>query len=338
MTRNQHSSSLKRRHRWLVVFGGTIGFLILIPIFVFALPIYRLRDLAVTAQPIHDFASADQAAIALVERDRQDMSLNPDCGFRYLKQPAKTKKVLVIRHGFTNCPRQFDELAQAFYDRGYSVLISRIPGHGLRDRQTDTPSQVTAEQTLVDLSHVIDIAQGLGEQVDIMGLSVGGNEVGMMAQQRSDIHNAVLINPFFGYKFVPASLTRQSAGLLVTIPDMFIWWDPRVKTDLPGPTSAYYGFHTRPLGEYLRMTLAIQNESRTRPGAQHITVIANGNDAGVNNVVTDDIARRWQQSGASIIQYRFPTDQKLNHDMIDPLQPDANTAITYPIILSLTDI
>lgn len=341
-TKPTHSSKPSASQAWwkkglyiLLIFLGTILAIILAILLIGQLRPLQLDQLEVTPQPITNWDEANTKAQALVEADKNNPELNPDCTTRYLSQGKKTERVLVIRHGLTNCPRQFDDLAREYYDRGYNVLITRIPKHGLKDRKSPVAGTLTAQETLDNFSNAIDIAHGLGDKIDLMGLSVGANEVAEMAVQRNDINQATMINPFFGIKSVPPFLTRSTCGVLLTLPNIFMWWDSQAKENLAGPTSAYYGFYTHMVGQYLRMTIDLEREKRPLQAKQAI-VITNGNDDAVNNRQTEQLVRQWTKSGANIITYQFPQSDSLNHDLIDPLQPDANITISYPKILQLT--
>ncbi len=331
------SEQPKRLHRMTKV-GGII-LAILLAIVVAFLIWCQLRPLntaalSTTAHPYTTYGTADRAAEALVAADKANTALNPDCGYRYLKQQAKVERVIVIRHGLTNCPRQFDQLAERYHQMGYAVLVTRVPEHGMRDRMAPHFADLTAERTLEDLSHSIDIAEGLGDEVDVMGLSAGGNEVAYIATQRDDIHQAIIIDPIFTPTSVPTSLTRLVAGALLTIPNQFIWWSDKQR-NLDGPASAYFGWQTRPVGEYLRITEGLLEKDRL-PRSTHAVLITNENDAAVNNDTADLLAQRWRNNDIDVTAYRFPKSEGLVHDLIDPLQVGANTAISYPQIIELS--
>lgn len=319
--------------RILLIVVGIIAGLVLGLLLIGQLRPLQLNQLNMNPVPINNYDEAVRRAQALVEADKANASLNPDCSSRYLSQGKRTEHVLVIRHGLTNCPRQFDDLANEYYSRGYAVLITRIPQHGYADRKSTRAGTLTAEETLTNFSEWIDVAHGLGEKVDLMGLSVGANEVAVLASQRADIDQAILLNPFFGIKGVPAFMTRSVTGVSLTLPNVFLWWDRQAKENLAGPTSAYYGFYTHVIGQYLRMTAFLKDKPME---AKQLIVITNGNDDAVNNAVTDDFIQQWRELGENVITYRFPESDKLNHDMIDPMQPDARIDIAYPKILELT--
>lgn len=319
----------------IVLFGlaGIVAILILLLLWFQLRPLHT-EKLRLSSRPYTDYTKADRAAEARVQRDREDASLNPDCGYRYLKQPAKVERVLVIRHGLTNCPRQFDALAEKFHQMGYAVLITRIPEHGMVDRMAPSFSQLTAEGTLQDLNDSIDIALGLGDEIDVMGLSAGANEVAYVASERNDLHQAIIIDPIFTPVGVPTPLNRLVTGALITIPNQFIWWSDKQK-NLDGPTSAYYGWQSQPVGQYLRITEALHEPGRY-PRPTHAVIITNENDAAVNNEAADLLAQRWRDNNVDVTAYRFPIAEKLNHDLIDPLQVGANIDLSYPKIIELS--
>lgn len=113
-------------------------------------------------------------------------------------QPVE--RVIVLVHGYTNCPQQFHELGQRFYYLGYNVLIAPLPYHGLADRLTDEQAELKAEELVAYADEVVDIAHGLGKRVIMAGISGGGVTTAWAAQNRSDLDLAVIISPAFGYQ------------------------------------------------------------------------------------------------------------------------------------------
>jgi len=59
---------------------------------------------------------------------------NPACRTRLYTHGHRTERALVLLHGFTNCPAQFDALGRQWFERGWNVLIPRYPRHGYSDR------------------------------------------------------------------------------------------------------------------------------------------------------------------------------------------------------------
>jgi hypothetical protein len=64
-----------------------------------------------------------------------------------------------------------------------------------------------------------------------------------------------------------------------------------------------------------------------------IVLMTNPRDPAVNNTVTHRVARAWDKRRAGcVLEYEF-TDLPRNHDIIEPENPNARTAIVYPRLL-----
>ena len=173
-------------------------------------------------------------------------------------------RVFVLLHGFTNAPRQFRELGEDLYAAGANVVIPRLPHHGFADRLTDTHGNLTANDLIRYAEGGIDIAHGLGKRITVVGLSVSGITASWLAHTHDDIDEVFLLAPFLGLPFLPDSFTPPIAGALVRLPNTFMWWDPRVRENLPGPPYNYPRFATRPLGEALRLGIAAKELMASR--------------------------------------------------------------------------
>jgi len=186
----------------------------------------------VTADPTSSYEEvlARIKAIQAGEDARGD--LNPVCLTTLMTHGKRTEDVIVFLHGFTSCPNQFVELGRQFYERGYNVYIPRAPHHGLTDLMPGDLFNLTAEESIAFASQSADIAQGLGERVTVSGLSGGGTMTAWLAQNRVDVDIAMPLSPFLGIKFIPAPLTRTFTNAVLTLPNMWMWWDPIHKEDL----------------------------------------------------------------------------------------------------------
>jgi carboxylesterase len=254
-----------------------------------------------------------------------------------MDQGKTAPRVIVFFHGFTNSPRQFKALGEEFYKRGYNVLIPRIPHHGLKDRMGADLAHLTAEELKATCEETVDIAQGLGEHVTVAGLSMGGVMAGWAAQFRDDVDQAVLIAPNFGTSRAPSWFSKHSINFLTIWPNRFIWWNPQLKAVSIGPESAYFRFSSRALGEIRRLGWIVQEQGqKVAPQAKSILMITNAHDKAVNKKSIGIIQSHWQKHSPQKIRvYEFPEDLGLNHDLIDPQQPDQKIHLVYPIILNL---
>ncbi len=237
-----------------------------------------------------------------------------------------TERVFVLLHGLTNAPRQFRALGEKLFATGANVVIPRLAHHGLADRLTDAHAALTAQDLIEYAEYGVDLAQGLGQRVIVVGLSISGISAAWLAQNRDDIDEVFLLAPFFGPAVVPDPLTPAFAATLVRLPNKMLWWDPRVRENLPGPSYAYPRFATRPLGEALRLGLDVaQNNNPLK--VQRLGLILTENDPAVNNRRTRRLLEQWRAASpdTEFFLHEFPAAENIPHDFIDPLQPDANT-------------
>jgi alpha-beta hydrolase superfamily lysophospholipase len=178
----------------------------------------------------------DYAAAVSRFRDIEKMEgseLNPVCGSILLTHGMRTERAVVFFHGLTNCPQQFRELGQIFYDMGDNVLIPRLPRHGMADRKVENLTPLKAEELRDCADSSVDIACGLGRQVYIVGLSAGGTLTAWIAQNRSEVTRAVLIAPALGLtRREGTHLQKAMALLLPLIPDIRRDWYT-VESDSP---------------------------------------------------------------------------------------------------------
>ena len=238
----------------------------------------------------------------------------------------QTERVFVLLHGLTNAPRQFRELGGKLFATGANVVIPRLAHHGLADRMTDAHAAMTAQDLIDYAQYGVDLAQGLGRNVTVVGLSVSGISAAWLAQNRDDIGAVFLLAPFFAPAVIPDPLTRAFASALTRLPNRMMWWDPRVRENLPGPPYNYPRFPTRALGEALRLGLnTAQSDRKLR--VDKLGVILTENDRAVSNGRTRHLVEQWRTASpdTEIFLHEFPASENIPHDFIDPLQPDART-------------
>ena len=308
--------------------GVTAGYLWLRPI--------RSGSLSEQSHSVMNYAEALNRIEAL---DGGERSLLADYGKTILlTHGRKTERAIVFLHGYTSSPGQFAQLGQLFYERGYNVLIPRLPHHGLKDRMTTALTQLTAEELTLKTDNVLDIALGLGSHVTLAGLSAGGVLAAWAAQHRSDLDSVILIDPSFSYKSIPEFMVRPIMNLSLMLPDSFTWWDNKAKEE--GHTAySYPRYSKRALAELLRLGLVMQARATQRaPAAKSVLVITNANDGAVDNHMTTRVLDDWHRAGAvNIKTYEFAKSYLLDHDMIDPTQPKQNVKVVYPKLMELID-
>lgn len=282
-------------------------------------------DLVASPDPGTTYKEA-AARIELIRATEAKLPLHEGGRTVVLSHGHPTDRVFVLLHGFTNAPRQFRKLGEDLFAAGANVVIPRLPGHGIADRLTDAHGDLSANDLIRYAEGGIDIAHGLGKRVTVVGLSVSGITASWLAHTHDDIDEVFLLAPFLGLPFLPDSFTPPIAGALVRLPNTFLWWDPRVRENLPGPPYNYPRFATRPLGEALRLGIATERQSGPLK-VRRVGVVLTENDPAVNNARTLRLVEQWKAASpdTEFFLHVFPAEENIPHDFIDPLQPDART-------------
>ena len=127
---------------------------------------------------------------------------NEACRPKFFFHPEQTQKIFLFFHGFTAGPYQFEPLGKALFEAGYNVLVPLQPGHGVagkwnKDNPPPLPSEIEIYQQFA-LSW-LQVAQKLGNQVIVGGLSTGGNLAAWLALERpQEIERSLLFAPSLG--------------------------------------------------------------------------------------------------------------------------------------------
>lgn len=278
-------------------------------------------------------------AVARFERllAREPADLNPICHGRLLDHGRRTERAVVLIHGLTNCPQQFDSLGRVLYERGANVLIARIPHHGLADRMTRDLGRLHCAELVAWGDEITDIGRGLGDRVTVAGLSLGGTLSAWLGQERDDVDRAIVIAPVFGFSGVPVAVTPVVARAFLALPDPYPWWDSKQKEKVGGPPYAYPRFSIRAAGETLRLGFAVMERARRAPpkAASLVTVTVAG-DPAIANAAALAMHHAWERHAPDRVRaYEFGADVGVAHDLIDPLQPYQKVARVYPVLAEM---
>jgi alpha-beta hydrolase superfamily lysophospholipase len=194
---------------------------------------------------------------------------------------------------------------------------------------------LTVAEQVDNASQAVDIAQGLGRHVTVLGISAGGTLVSWLAQYRQDVDAAVAIAPLFGIlPSLPALNTSLNFALM-----RLLQWAPNVMTQsirpfTEGPPQGYRGFATRGLASAMRVGRQVFRSAASEPPRAHsVLMMLNPVDPAVNNAMSRDLLGRWQRRGGQTSLYLFDSARKLIHDIIDPEQPQQQIDYVYPILL-----
>ncbi len=287
------------------------------------------------SNPVDGYEAAVAHVKAMQEDDIRDLTRDV-CITKLYDHGKQTDHVIILLHGFTNCPEQFNELGRQYFEAGNNVFIPRMPHHGLIDRVTNALVNLTAESLAEFGDTVIDIARGLGKKVTVMGISGSGTLVTWLAQNRADVDFAVAIAPLFGLAFIPSPFTKLFERIALLLPNFYMWWDPRTKAN--NPYSIYYaypGYPTRALVELLRLAIITRAQAeKFPPKAGSITMIVNDAEPAVSNAEIHRFIELWRKHGMkNLHDVHFEKEMKLPHDIITPGTPGVPIAEVHPRLI-----
>jgi pimeloyl-ACP methyl ester carboxylesterase len=272
---------------------------------------------------------------AILARERADARIAHRTRWWIGDDVAPTAVVLL--HGLTNSPPQYDALAPLLHARGYAVVVPRFPLHGYRDRMTDALAALRATDLQATALEAVAIGALCGERVVVAGISIGATLAGWLAA-RTRIDTGIAFAPFCGLHELYGGLNDALGSVLRMLPNAFGWWDPRVKEKQP-PSHGYPRFATRALGESLLLSSDINRAlhagaPQTAHGRRAVLVL-NANDPVINNAHAH---RRFAALRGYGVEYERVVLQGLPkmHDVIEPL-PQAHTELVYPALIDLIE-
>ncbi|HWB56635.1 MAG TPA: alpha/beta fold hydrolase [Gaiellaceae bacterium] len=293
------------------------------------------KGLASTPKPVTDYQRAT-AAVERIRADERDDVIQP-CRSRVLTHGEKTERAVVLVHGLTNCPAQWERFAREVYERGWNVLVLRLPEHGLGDPATGKIGSVShlkdldAEKLARYADQAVDIGRGLGEHTDVIGLSLGGTVAAWIAQERTDVDRVVAIAPAIGMPTFPYAFTWGITNLFEHLPDISVGGVTKLAHEYQGWSTGGIG-DTFVLGKFVR-----EEAGEEEAAAPEISVMLNPNDETISNPLAEDLVERWRAHGHDVTLYWLPKAPALEHDVIDPGQPWARPAFVYPKVRALLE-
>ncbi|RIV31605.1 serine aminopeptidase domain-containing protein [Micromonospora radicis] len=269
-----------------------------------------------------DFAAAVGRAESAVQADTADAEVLPECRTGLYSHGRPTAKVVLMLHGYRDCPAQYAGLARLFFDRGYNVYIPREPLHGVRDG--DASSEVQADNLVGYADEALNIAAGLGVEVGVVGLSGGGVLATWLAQHRSDVVTRLLVlSPFYR----PAS--AQAPGFLIR------------------PLTVLYGFRLLPdrvnanrfsfaaLTQYLRIAQIYRDAPRS-DRLRSVSVVLSPNDTFIDADEARRVTRNLAETnGLAARVFDLPAEFGIGHDLVAPEEVGDRAAELYSSYLAL---
>lgn len=322
--------------RFLKMGSGLFGLILLILLgiaIVLGLTPVKIPGLLSKPDPAKDYDDALRRFKRILERE-QGRLMSESAGSQLLDHGEKTDKVYVLIHGYANSPAQFLELGKLLYERRHNVLIVRLPHHGLKSRDVSELKKMRPEELSAYADEVIDIADGLGEDVHVVGFSVGGAVASWIAQNRQDVERVMIVSPMFGLDHLSPFWNDFFMKLAIRFPNLnFVppgWIS--LKKD------AYPGMSSRGVAQAMIFEQSVFRQARTTdPAVGNLIIVTNGNDVTVNNERTLEMAAIWEKWGAEVLRYEFPASLGFPHNLIDNSEPETDTSLVNAKILELLD-
>jgi esterase/lipase len=276
------------------------------------------------------FDVAVRALECVVAADAADPDINPEAAPRLFTHGRRTRRALLLLHGFTSSPRQLSDLGQLAFERGWNVFIPRLPYHGHRDRMTTALAGLSAADLKAAASQAAAAAP-LGEWFDVLGFSMGGVMTAWLGQTH-DLHSATAIAPFMGIRMTPHRLSKVIGQALARAPNAWLWWNIHQR-DAHLPMHGYPRYPTHAVAELLRLGQDVMRHAASeRPRTQHSAIIVNRSDPTENNAISRRLARSWSASGARCA-WRELSGLGLRHDIMDPTTYPNAPRLVYPIAM-----
>lgn len=228
---------------------------------------------------------------------------------------SRVETAVVIFHGYTDVPDQFIKVAEGYFNAGANVFVPRMPFHGYSDRMTDDLSQITPEVLRDAADENIDIAAGLGANIEVVGFSGGGAIAAWAAAERPDVDRTIIISPLMLPKGYKPWMIKPMARIIGMLPDTYTWWNDE-QAESPGPEYPRYSKHG--ITSYLMMVerAKANGQSGKRPVEGDVVVISNLSDQHLDTQYPVDVMRPLMRTGAGFRTVTIPAEAGMLHDII----------------------
>lgn len=180
--------------------------------------------------------------------------------WRDAERRRRTQRVLVYLHGFSASRKETAPLSERVADRIEANLFeTRLTGHG---RGTEPLGEATLSAWLADGVEALALAERLGDEVIVLGVSTGGTlGVWLASRFPQRVTALVLVSPNFGPREGSAELMLWGLpGRIITrwVVGPYRSWTPRT------PKEARYWTHRYPV-EALFPMMSLVDEVRELP-------------------------------------------------------------------------
>jgi carboxylesterase len=144
---------------------------------------------------------------------------------------------VLLSHGFTGSPASMTPWGRALAERGHTVRVPRLPGHGTTWQDMN---RTRWEDWYAEVDAALDELRERCETVAVAGLSMGGALALRLAELRpDDVDSVVLVNPAIGLRNWQLRLVP---ALKWVVPAM-----PGIGNDIKKPGADETGYDKTPL-------------------------------------------------------------------------------------------
>jgi pimeloyl-ACP methyl ester carboxylesterase len=271
---------------------------------------------------------------AIRAEERSDIHIDPANATDWRLGDEVAPTAVVLLHGLSNGPLQYERLAPQLAERGHAVIVPRMPYHGYRDRMTNALAALRASDLEAAALRAVSIAALCGERVVVAGISVGATLAGWLAA-RTAIDTAIAIAPFCGVRGLYGGLNDLLGATLRAAPNRFAWWDPRRKEAQP-PLHGYPRYSTRAVGESLLLSTALDGVAGPHAHARRVDLVQNAHEPVVNDAFARSRFASLERMGITLNHVVWGGLPPI-HDVIEPQIPQARIDLVYPRLIALIE-
>lgn len=255
------------------------------------------------------------AALSAIDADE---CVDP-CRGILLEPNGPALATFVCFHGFTHCPDQFRPVGEVLRSCGFRVLVTRQPRHGLPDRLTKSLRDLEPIELIDSVDRTIDIAAGFGGPVYVLGLSGGGIQAAWAAATRVEVAHTLVISPATSPGWASVPVVRLFVRFRSLLPETYIWWDPRTKTERVQSVHEYPGFPLPGIIPLLHMAIELGDRRiEVNHRVRRAILLTNPNDHAVSrHAARWMMARAFGGHAADLRELRLAGDLRWGHDFID---------------------
>lgn len=275
-------------------------------------------DLSSDPRSIESYDKA-VAAIEAVKAAEDGEDLIPEADSIALLTGSRTETSVVIFHGYTSVPRQFQLIAQGYRAQGMNVWVPRWPYHGQANKMTSAFSKITAYRMRDFADDNIDIASALGRNVIVIGFSGGGSMATWASVERPEVARTILISPVLHPQGVPKWADQPLARAFRLSPvDKYNWWDKEKQAD---NTEGYNYPRYSLKGIAAMLSLVRWTQKRIAeedyPAKAPLLLIRNDGDEKLDSAFNEQFVK-GMAGPETLTIYRIPASEQLKHNFISP--------------------